>query len=94
MRSCFGQVTVVFFEDDIAVLEDQQSVDVLAICNLVDGLLVSVEVSREVSHKTVASFKRQDTITIVLNIDCRQYLANVAEAPAILGTKLKIGKCN
>lgn len=92
MRPVFSQVAVISFENDIAVFKNEQPIDIPTLRNLVDRLLLALVENREVADKAVALFERQNTLTIVLNIDCRQYLTKVAKAPPIHRTKLKIGK--
>jgi len=85
-------VAVVLFEDDLAIFQNHQAVDELALHNFVDGLLASFKGNGEVINGISASLEYQDAITVVLNIDRRQYFAHMAEGPAIFWSELKIGE--
>lgn len=85
-------MAVVLLEDDLTIFQNQQSVDELALHNFVDRLLAPLKGNGKVIDGVSVSFDYQDAITVVFNIDRRQYFTQVAEGPAIFRSELKIGE--
>ena len=78
MRTCFGQLTVVFLEDDLSVLQHQQPIDVPFLRNFVDALLATVIGNRKVIDEIPAALECSDAVNVMFDPGCRQAIGKTS----------------
>ena len=66
MWTVLCEVTVIVFNNNFTVLDDQQAIDKLVCSDFIDRLSTTLELDREISDKIIAVIEYQESISICL----------------------------
>ena len=82
-------MAIVLFEHNVAIFENQQTIDVLLLGDVIDRLLAALKFNGKIRNEVTAVFKHKESSRVSRDIYRGDHLAHVAECPAVERSELK-----
>ena len=89
MRQIWLEMAEVLFDHNVAIFENQQTIDVLLLGDVINRLLTPLKFKGKIRNEVTAVFKHKEPSRVTRDIHRGDHLAHVAERPAVERSELK-----